>query len=248
MLIIICIAAFIITLLGGLFALKFRDRLHLVLGFSAGAVLGVAFFDLIPESIELGEAFYEPSTILAITAFGFLLYMLLDRFVIGHHHHADIEHVHQENNDICETEKRGILGASSFSIHSFLDGFAIGLAFQVNAAVGIVVTIAVLVHDFSDGLNTVSVVLKNNGDKKRAMMWLLVDAIAPIIGIICASFITLPEMYLAPVLAAFAGFFLYIGASDLLPESHHAHPTLWTTFCTVLGASVLFFAIRLAGL
>ncbi|MES2416527.1 MAG: ZIP family metal transporter [Patescibacteria group bacterium] len=232
--------AFVATLLGGLFAIRFRDKLHLVLGFSAGAIIGVAFFDLLPEAIELGSTSYDISFITMLTAIGFVAYMILDRFVFFHSHGTD-EH---EGHD----HKRGILGAGSLSLHSFLDGVAIGLAFQVSSAVGIIVASAVLVHDFSDGINTVNMILKNGGDKRKALKWLLTDALAPVFGIFSTLFFTLPESILAIILAVFTGFFLYIGASDLLPESHHNHPTYWTTLATILGISVIFFAIKIAGI
>ena len=90
MIIYITIASFIATLLGGLFALKFKDKLHLILGFSAGAVIGVAFFDLIPESIEIGSGIYDISSITFVTAIGFIIYMILDRTIFFHSH--DDEH------------------------------------------------------------------------------------------------------------------------------------------------------------
>ena len=240
MIIIITIAAFFSTLLGGLFALKFKDKLHLILGFSAGAVIAVAFFDLIPEAIELGEGKFEVSFITGIIALGFILYMILDRFIFLHSHN-------HEEGEVC-LHPRGKLGAGSLSFHSFLDGIAIGLAFQVSPAVGAIVAIAVLTHDFSDGINTVNMVLKNNGNKKEAFRWLLVDSMAPVLGITATLFFTLPAAVLGIILALFAGFFLYIGASDLLPESHHNHPTIWTTLMTILGVLVLFVAIKLAGM
>ncbi len=238
MLITISILAFLFTILGGLFALKFKDKLHLILGFSAGAVIGVAFFDLIPEAIELGSAKYDVSTILFTVALGFIIYMIIDRFIVLHSHSHDDTTEHNHN--------RGKLGAGSLSIHSFLDGIAIGLSFQVSNAVGIIVTLAVLAHDFSDGINTVNMILKNGGNKKTAMKWLSMDAVAPVIGIISTSFFSLNEYYLGLLLAIFAGFFLYIGASDLLPESHHNHPTIWTTVVTILGIIFIYFAINLA--
>lgn len=241
MIILISIAALVATLLGGFFALKFKDRLHLVLGFSAGAVIAVAFFDLIPEAIELGGAKYDVGTITSIVALGFAVYMILDRLTLLHSH----DHGTEENHD---NNYRGKLGAGSLSIHSFLDGAAIGLAFQVSSAVGIIVAIAVLVHDFSDGINTVNVILKNGGDKKSAFKWLLVDATAPVLGVLSTLFFSLPEASLGIVLALFAGFFLYIGASDLLPESHHQHPKKITTIMTVLGIVVLYLAIKIAGI
>lgn len=232
----ITIATVISTLLGGLFALRFKDKLHLILGFSAGAVIGVAFFDLLPEALELVEGFYDADMITGIVALGFLFYMVLDRVVTLHaHDHDEDGHTH-----------RGTLGAGSFAIHSFLDGIAIGLAFQVSVAVGIVVAIAVLVHDFSDGINTVNMILKTGGTRLRAFMWLLAGSIAPVLGVVATLFFTLPAHQLGLVLASFCGFFLYIGASDLLPESHHRHPTLLTSAMTVLGMGVLYLAISLA--
>jgi len=236
--ILISIFALLSTLLGGLFALRFRDKLHLILGFSAGAIIGVAFFDLLPEAIELGSSKYDISFLTMITAIGFISYMILDRFVFFH------SHGHEEN----ENNNKAVLGAGSLSIHSFLDGIAIGLAFQVSNAIGMIVAIAVLVHDFSDGINTVNMILKNGGDKKSAFKWLVIDAIAPVLGIFSTLFFTLPSSVLGIILSVFTGFFLYIGASDLLPESHHSHPTYWTTLATVLGISVIFLAIKLAGI
>jgi ZIP family zinc transporter len=166
--------------------------------------------------------------------------MILDRFIFLHSHN-------HEEGEIC-LHPRGKLGASSLSFHSLLDGMIIGLAFQVSTAVGLIVTVAVLTHGFSDGINTVNMILKNGGDKKQAWRWLTLDAIAPTIGIISTLFFTLPATTLGILLALFAGFFLYLGASDLLPESHHAHPTIWTTFMTILGMLVLFSAIKLAGM
>ena len=175
MLLIIAFATFVATFIGGSFALRFRDKLHLILGFSAGAVIGVAFFDLLPESIELGAKFFEPAQMTQFVALGFLLYLLLDRTVFFHFHSGE------EGAEHAGTH-RGILGAGSLSFHSFLDGTAIGLAFQVSPAIGAVVTVAVLVHDFSDGINTVNLILKNAGSRARAFRWLLIDAIAPVLG------------------------------------------------------------------
>jgi ZIP family zinc transporter len=243
MIIWISLATLVSTFLGGMFALRFKDKLHLILGFSAGAILGVAFFDLLPEAISLGSKNYDVAYITSIMALGFIIYTILDRFIFFHSHEENErkEEIEQHVN------KRGILGAGSLSAHSFLDGAAIGLAFQVSSIVGTIVAIAVLVHDFSDGINTVNMILKNSGTRAQAFKWLLVDAIAPVLGVFSTLFFSVPESSLGIILAIFAGFFLYIGASDLLPESHHNHPTVWTTFATVLGVAVLYGAIKLAG-
>src|SRR3989344_4565824 len=164
----ISLAASVATFIGGAFALRFRDKLHLVLGFSAGAVAGVAFFDLLPEAFELGSAYHSTATIALFIALGFFGYLILDRLILLHAHEEDDE----------ANAPRGFFGALMLSTHSFLDGIVIGASFQVSAAVGVIVTAAVLTHKFSDGINTVNLVLKNGGSWRRAFNWLLVGAAA----------------------------------------------------------------------
>ena len=227
----IAAAAFFSTLTGGLLALRLRDKLHLILGFSAGAVIGVAFFDLLPESINFGVRFHSPATILAWSALGFLFYLVIDRIILFH----------------GDAAPRGGFAAVVLCVHSLLDGVSIGLAFQTSHEVGIIVAIAVLTHDFSDGINTMNVVLKNRGGRAQAFRWLLADALAPAAGVVSTAFFTLPGSGFGTALALFAGFFLYIGASDLIPESYHAHPKFLTTAMTLAGAAVLYAAVSLIG-
>lgn len=239
MIYLIALGALGAILLGGLFALRFSDKLHLILGFSAGSVIAVAFFDLLPEALELAGEVYDVHLITTVIAAGFLVFMLLDRLMGGHGH--------DEHGQPHAHAGRGALGATSLAVHSFLDGLAVGLAFQVSTAVGAIVATAVLVHGFSDGINTVNLILKNKGGKKKAFRWLALDAIAPVLGIFVSTLIVLPDASLGLLLAAFCGFFLYLGASDLLPESYHRHPTKWTTFMTLVGVAVLYIAIQVAG-
>lgn len=254
------LGAGIMTFLGGIFSLKFRDKSHLITSFSAGIVIGLAFFDLLPEAIELGGA-ENLSQITILIAIGFIFYLILDRFfhnikekencdeMHGHKHESHIGHVH-----VFEHNSRGILRASSLIIHSFLDGVAIGFAFQVSAGLGILVAVAVLAHDFSDGINTVSAILKKYTSKEnldtkiknKALKFLALDSLAPILGIIFTLFFTVSENVLGLILALFCGFFFYIGASDLIPESYHNHPTKLTTFMTILGILFIFLAISFA--
>ena len=218
--------------------MRLKDKLHLVLGFSAGAVVAVSLFDLLPEALEIGSS-HKASTLLSWLMLSFMLYLVLDRVKLLHRDVQEGAHSHRE--------QQAILGAGSFSAHSFLDGVAIGVAFQASAAVGGIVTMAVLTHDFSDGINTVNVVLKNGGTRQLAMRWLVMDALAPAAGVASTLLFTVPRNAMGVALAIFAGFFLYIGASDLIPESHHAHPKFFTTFMTLLGAGVIYLSVRIAG-
>ena len=238
MALIVAVFTFISTLLGGLFALRFKDKLHLILGLSAGAVVGVALFDLLPESFSLVANRFQNSTVTVLIAVGFIVFMILDRLMVIH--------AHPDCHD-CENEKHsGYHGAAALIIHSFLDGFGIGLAFKISPSVGIVVAVAVLAHDFSDGINTVNYILKNKGRSKTALIWLIIDALAPALGVASTYFFSVSEGVLGLILAVFCGFFLYIGMSDLVPESHHRHPTFLTTTMTVLGIVLIYLVVRFA--
>lgn len=219
----------IITLLGGLLALSLRKLLSPILGFTAGAVIGLAFFDLIPEAMTLAANVALPAL-----AIGFFAYMIFDN-VIGSHH--DPEHAIM----------RGVLGASSLSAHSFLDGFGIGVGFQAGQNIGIVVAAAVLAHDFADGLNTVNVVVKSGGTRRDGLKWLITDAVAPVIGATTSLFFEMPRNTIGLVLALLAGFFLYLGACDLIPASQHLSHRWPTWLATLAGAVYLFVVVHLAG-
>ncbi len=234
----IILATIIFTTLGGLFAIKLQDKLHLILGFSAGAVLGVALFDLLPESIELTKGTYSMQIVTAIVALGFAIYMLIDRTFSLHMHNE---------SDCDKPAHKGKLGASALVFHSFLDGLGIGLAFKVSPTIGWVVAAAVLVHDFSDGINTVGMILKEEGGRNSILKWLAADALAPAVGILVAFVITVSGPTLGLILAFFVGLFLYISASDLIPESHHQHPVIWTTISTILGLATIYLAVHFAG-
>jgi zinc transporter ZupT len=231
LLVIIAAAAFLCTLCGGMLALRLRDKLHLILGFSAGAVIGVAFFDLLPEAVGFGAQFHSATAILSWTAAGFLFYLVLDRILLFH----------------GDAPTRGRFAAGVLCVHSLLDGIAIGVAFQASHAIGVTVAIAVLTHDFSDGINAMNVVLKNRGSNRQGLRWLLIDAAAPVLGIAVTYFFALPANLFGAGLALLAGFFLYIGASDLIPESYHAHPKFLTTAMTLAGAAALYGVTTLIG-
>lgn len=237
--ILVSLGAFISTLLGGLFALRFKDKLNRILGFTAGVLLGVVAFDLLPEIFATMQKLKIDATwpMLALV-FGFLLFHILEKSILLHHGQESEygEHHHPQV---------GMASAFALSGHSFLDGVGIGLGFQVDVKVGIAVAIAVLAHDFSDGLNTVSLMLVHKNKDKKALKMLFLDAIAPILGAISTLFINISDRGLLIYLGFFAGFLLYIGASEILPEAHSKNSSYGTIALTVLGVVLMFAVTRL---
>ena len=210
-------------------ALRFRDRIPLILGFSAGAVIGVALFDLTPEALELAAPIASPAVILGVLGAGFCGYMLLERTLRA-----------------VAQGRSGHVGPASLTVHSLLDGLGVGLAFQVSPAIGVVVAVAVLAHDVSDGVNTVTLSLSGGGGAARARGWLIADAAAPLVGIGLTRLFGVPPGPLGLIIALFAGFFLYIGAAELTPASHRALPRLWTSLATIAGMAAIWIVVRLA--
>ena len=231
-LIVLALVTFVSTLAGGLVAVKFRGVLQYFFAFSSGALIGITFFDVLPESLSIASSVGLPSRYLMITLVAaFIFFSLLQRFFLTHHHHEDEEHGHI----------MGPVGAGGLVIHSLLDGAAIGIAFQVNSSMGIIVALAVISHDFTDGINTVVIMLKNQQNVRNARIFLFMDAAAPGVGILCTSFFSISETVLAFILAAFAGEFLYLGAANLLPETYLHNR--WK-----MGATMIFGVLLIFGL
>lgn len=237
--ILLAAGTFISTLLGGLTGFKNRDRLHRLLGLTAGVVIGVVAFDLLPEIFKsIGHGVTDREAMIALVC-GFLIFHVIEKSILIHHsqeHDYDVHHHPQV----------GIASALALAGHSFLDGLGIGLGFQAGTAVGITVAIAVIAHDFSDGLNTVTLMLVNNNNRKRALVMLFVDALAPVLGAIVGTVVHISQGGLTLYLGFFAGFLLYIGASEILPEAHSKHSSYITIMLTVLGAAFMFVVTQFA--
>ncbi|MGC1304737.1 MAG: hypothetical protein WA840_20390 [Caulobacteraceae bacterium] len=229
------LAASVATLVGGLLALRLGERIRLVAGLTAGALLGVALFDLTPEAFHLGAEQPGFQAVALALGCGFSGYMVLHRLLSSGTKDA--------------SPRAGHLGAASLTVHSFLDGLAMGLAFHISPAVGWPVALAVLAHDLSDGANTVGLTLTLAGNDKRraAGAWLAADAVAPIVGIAASGFFHIGTGALAPLLGVFAGAFLYLGAAELLPRSYGERPLPSTTGAAIFGLAVIYGAVRLAG-
>lgn len=229
---------FFSTLLGGLIALRHKDSLHRVLGYTAGVLLGVVAFDILPEIFRsLQELHMDPVWPMLALVSGFLVFHIIEKSILLHHSQEGDYGKHHH-------PQVGVASAVALSAHSFLDGVGIGLGFQVNAKIGVAVAIAVIAHDFSDGLNTVSLMLLHNNSQRRARWLLLLDALAPIVGVASTLLIHIPNKGLLVYLGFFAGFLLYIGASEILPEAHSEHSSYSTIGLTVLGATFMFVVTR----
>ena len=222
------------TFLGGMVALRLHRELTTLIALTGGVVLGVALFDVLPEAID---AVGDSARVGTLVGAGFLLFFLAERALVIHHR--------DEPEQARAHEQVGVLGAAGLSVHSFIDGLGIGLAFGLDTSTGVLVLIAVLAHDFADGLNTVGFILSQSGDRRKALKWLSIDATAPLVGAIVGASLSVSEHTLGHLLALYAGFFLYMGATDLLPEAHQ-HPSRLRVALTSAGFGAVFLVAALA--
>lgn len=208
------------------------------MAFTAGVLLGVVSFDIFPEIIaQVNENHIKSTEPMLALVFGFLLFHILEKIVVIHHAHEEdyARHKHPEV---------GMFSALALIGHSFMDGIGIGLGFQINPSVGILVAIAVISHDFTDGMNTITLMLSNNNSLGKSKIFLLLDSFAPVLGALSTLFFIVPPHFSVWYLGFFAGFLLYIGASDILPEAHSQRSSLKLLGLTVLGVFSVFLVTR----
>ncbi len=227
-------ACFAIAFVGGAVGLSFRDHKHLVIGVSSGVAVGLAFFVLLPKATDLGISIQTATT---LTAIGFFLYLVLDRVVMASQEKEDLIHS-------GEFVSRSVFGALVFPVRAFISGVAVGVGFQVSLLVGALLTVAVLMHNFSGGMQVVNTVLTNGGTQSRAIRWLFVYAFASVFGVAITLVTETTSAMLSPVLAVLSGVFLYLGTNDVIPETYHRHPRIAVTMMAILGVlSIYVFAL-----
>jgi zinc transporter, ZIP family len=220
------------TLAGGFVALRLARELATAIALTGGVVVAVALFHVLPEAIEAVD---DPHRVGLLVGAGFVFFFLAERALVLHHR--------DEPEQARAHARVGALGAAGLSVHSFIDGLGIGLAFGLDTTTGLLVFLAVVSHDFADGLNTVSFVMRQSGERSTAIRWLAVDAGAPLVGAIVGASLSVGEEQLGALLAVYVGFFLFMGATDLLPHAHE-HPSGKRVLLTVAGfAGILLVSL-----
>jgi zinc transporter ZupT len=241
--IVLSFITFLATLAGGYVAARNRSKFGVIAAFSAGVLIAVPLFQLLPAALILADNLHVAAqNILYMTGLGFVFLYMLERLL-------SVKKVREDGKwKYVRHSTGGIYGASELALHSFVDGFAIGVGFHFDIQIGVIIALAVIFHDFPDGMNIVTVMLKSGNSLKSSMRMLLLDAITPVLGAIASLFITRLDQYLVYLLPFFAGGFLYLGASDLLPEAHDETSPRMAFVISLVGFLVVFIAARFINL
>jgi len=203
----------ILSLIGGI-ALLFKEKLtvrisHFLFSFAAGTLLGTAFLDLLPEARQEGG----DVNVFLWALIGILLFFLIERYIHWFHHH----HEHSDKA-LKPTIPLIVFGDS---IHNFIDGVAIAASFLVSIPLGIITAAAVAAHEIPQEIGDFSILLHKGVKKKKVLIFNILSAFAAMVGAVLTFFLSSFVTGLLPVFISItAGFFIYIAASDLIPEIH----------------------------
>jgi len=230
-----------ITFGGGLIALRTEVHRGAVYAFCAGALIGTALLALIPDAFELAaDGKHDPHSLLLSTLVGFFAFYVLEnlphREAVGddvlHHHHG---------------HPTGLWAAAGLAVHSFIDGVAIGEAFDASAGLGWTLALGITLHKFADGVSVAGVMEGTNQTHRATLGMLLFAAIAPLAGALAEPFLQISPNVRFLLLGWFAGVFLYLGATSLLPAAHEAEDSRWLPMIAIGGAALIYVAQLLIG-
>ena len=236
------IIAFAATLSAGIFVKNLKSNIGVICAFSAGFFIALSLFDLLPKIIALApgtQISIDKPLLTAIAGFFFLfvLDLAFSKIHLKDHHMA---------NKTLQP-RIGLLSTIEFCSHGFIEGLAIGVSFQLQFGLGVFVAVAVISHDFCDGISTLALMLNSGNTLKSSMSMLFFDAIAPVLGAATTLFFSIENYFLVLMLSFLAGSFLYIGGGSLLPDAYRMNRPIVTILFFLVGflLIILFTGINI---
>lgn len=188
-----------------------RKLSHFFVSFAVGALLGSAFFDLIPEAAELSK--YSFLYVLV----GIVVFSITERALVWHHHHN-----HSNHKEIYPKAHYIPLLMVGDTIHNFIDGVIIAATFIFSAPLGLITTLAVFFHEMPQEIGDFGIMLHAKYAKSKIFWYNFASASATFVGAIMIFLLsTILQTKLYPLIAFAAGGFIYIAAADLMPELKH---------------------------
>lgn len=205
------IAVSLISLIG-IFSFLFKEErinkiLILLIGFSAGGLIGGAFLHLLPEALEQATS----QVVFLYLILGFISFFVLEKYLHWRHCH----------NGVCEVHAFTYLNLIGDGIHNFTDGLVIGASFMVSIHFGIITTLVIIMHEIPQEIGDFGVLVYGGFSKFKALYYNFLIALTCVVGTIMGYFISGNMPNFSPFLLPFtAGGFIYIAACDLVPELH----------------------------
>ncbi len=221
----------------------FLDKiLFYLVSFAAGALLGAAFLDLLPEAVESAqEAGIDITSVFLVAIAGLLGFFVMEKFLHWYHCHKGK----------CEVHTFHYLNLAGDALHNFIDGMVIAASFLADYSLGVVTTIAIVVHEIPQEIGDYAILVYGGFDKIKALFYNFLTALSAFAGALLVLFVTPNITETLPYLLSFgAGGFIYIASTDLLPELHKHNEigkSLLQFALLILGVLVVLGATTLAG-
>jgi zinc transporter ZupT len=234
------IIAFAATLSAGIFAKKLKNRIGIVCAFSAGFFIALSLFEFLPDILVLlPTAQINLDRVFLTAVIGFVSLFAINR---------SFSRLHVKKHTMAQNTfqpRIGLLSSLEFCSHSFLEGIAIGVSFQLQFGLGIFIAMAVISHDICDGISTLAIMLDSGNSLRSSMRLLLIDAVAPALGAISTLFFGIPNFILVYVLSFLLGSFLYIGSGILLPDAYRMNRPITTLAFFMTGFFLILILARI---
>lgn len=238
------VAEILVSLIGIFFVFfgytQFKKYLQYFVSFSVGTFLGVIFFEILPEAVEIST----PDTAFFYTLIGFMFFFLFSRILHWYHHHEESCSEHEI------IKASGYMVLAGDLIHNFIDGIIITLAFLVDINIGILTTTAVLFHEFPQEVSDFFVLINSGFSKTKALLLNFLVSFTTLIGALITYFTASNiEKVIGPALGIVAGNFLYISMSDLIPELNHDNKNRSNTvkqfLLILLGITLIYLIVNI---
>ncbi|MFH0948462.1 MAG: ZIP family metal transporter [Elusimicrobiota bacterium] len=218
------------TILGTLLIFYYEDftRQNSVyfISFAAGIMLATSFFHLMPEAIEISV------NVPAWIFFGFLIFYIIENFLVT---------LHPCPEEHCNVHQLGTMSFVGLATHSLLDGVAIAVGFEVSSSIGLFTALAVILHEFPEGLITTGILIHTGETRKKIWIYSTIVALATPFGAIASLLFVknLPSSILGITLSITAGSFIYLAAADLIPEIHKSNRKI-NSVILIFGIFLIF--------
>ncbi len=230
---VVSFVAFIGIIFIGLKEDKLKRLTVVLVGFAAGTLIGGAFLHLLPESLSAGN---DATSVFWVAIVGIISFFALEKFLYW-------RHCHEKE---CPTHTFVYLNLIGDGIHNFIDGMIIAAAFTFSSSfeLGFVTTLAVIFHEIPQELGDFGVLVYGGFSRKKALVFNFVSAVTAVVGALTTYFLAHTQSMKDLLIPFAAGGFIYIAATDLMPELHkkpHAGESIIQLIVILLGIGLMAF-------
>ena len=232
---VVSLISFVGVIFIGLKESLLRRIVMVLVGFASGTLLGGAFFDLLPEAVNMIN---PPITIFYFVTLGIIVFFCIEKFLYW-------RHCHEEE---CQVHTFAYISLVGDGVHNFIDGMIIAATFVLSFELGFITTLAVISHEIPQEIGDFGVLIYGGLSKRKALTYNFISALTAILGAIVTYYVVFLRSNYALLVPFAAGGFIYIAATDLMPELHkksHAGESIIQLLSILFGLGLMAYLTSL---